>query len=54
MPRDRDAPHGYVYEILFGGEVQERLPVFVKSWVKKTRAGQAEAIEVLADDPSLL
>lgn len=45
---------GYVDEILFGGEVEERLPEIVNGWVEKTRARQSEAIEVLADDTALL
>ncbi len=45
---------GYVDEILFGSEVEDRLPDIVRGWVDKTRARQAEAIEVLADDTALL
>ncbi len=45
---------GYVDEILFGSEVEDRLPDIVADWVEKTRARQAEAIEVLADDTPLL
>lgn len=45
---------GFVDEILFGGEVEERLPEIVKGWVDRTRARQAQAIAVLADDTPLL
>ncbi len=45
---------GYVDEILFGTEIEDRLPAMVAGWVKKTRARQADAIAVLPDDTPLL
>lgn len=45
---------GLVDEILFGGEIEERLPVIVAGWVNRTRARQAQAITVLPDDTALL
>lgn len=45
---------GYVDEVLFGREIETRLPVIVKDWVKKTRARQAAAKVVLPDQTALL
>lgn len=45
---------GYVDEILFGKEIEERLPAMVTGWVKKTRARQKKAKVVLFDDTPLL
>lgn len=45
---------GYVDEILFGTEIEDRLPAMVAEWVVKTRARQAEAKVVLPDDTPLL
>jgi hypothetical protein len=45
---------GYVDEILFGTEIEERLPDMVAGWVEKTKARQAEALAVLPDDTALL
>lgn len=45
---------GYVDEILFGTEVEDRLPTIVADWVAKTRARQQEAIIVLPDETPLL
>lgn len=45
---------GYVDEILFGREIEDRLPVIAKEWVAKTKDRQAQAIEVLPDETALL
>ncbi|MCA0890480.1 DUF7687 domain-containing protein [Qipengyuania flava] len=45
---------GYVDEILFGREIEDRLPVIVKEWVAKTKERQAQAKTVLADETALL
>lgn len=45
---------GYVDEILFGTEIEDRLPAMVTEWVEKTRARQAEAEIVLPDETPLL
>ena len=45
---------GYVDEVLFGNEIEARLPVIVKDWVNKTRARQATAKVVLPDQTALL
>lgn len=45
---------GYVDEILFGKEIEDRLPAMVQGWVKKTRARQRKAKAVLPDDTALL
>lgn len=45
---------GYVDEILFGIEIEERLPIMVAEWVAKTRARQADATAVPPDQSSLL
>lgn len=45
---------GYVDEILFGKEIEDRLPSMVADWVKKTIARQAAAKVVLPDDTPLL
>jgi hypothetical protein len=45
---------GYVDEILFGTEIEARLPAMVTGWVGKTRERQAEAIVILPDDTLLL
>lgn len=45
---------GYVDEILFGAEIEDRLPAMVAGWVEKTRARQAQAKVVLADNTPLL
>ena len=45
---------GYVDEVLFGREVETRLPEIVKEWVEKTRARQASAKAVLPDQTALL
>lgn len=45
---------GFVDEILFGTEIEERLPVLVAEWVGKTRERQGVARAVLADDTPLL
>lgn len=45
---------GYVDEILFGTEIEDRLPELVTQWVEKTRARQKEAKLILADDTALL
>lgn len=45
---------GYVDEILFGTEIEDRLPAMVAEWVGKTRARQAAAKAVLADNTPLL
>lgn len=45
---------GYVDEILFGKEIEDRVPAMVLGWVEKTRARQATAKIVLADDTPLL
>lgn len=45
---------GYVDEILFGVEIEDRLPAMVAEWADKTRARQAAAKVVLADDTPLL
>lgn len=45
---------GYVDEILFGKEIEGRLPTIVATWVENTRARQREAPVVLADNTPLL
>lgn len=45
---------GYVDEILFGKEIEDRLPAMVAGWVKKTRKRQKQAKVVLPDDTPLL
>jgi hypothetical protein len=45
---------GYVDEVLFGREIETRLPVIVKEWVKMTRKRQAAAKVVLPDQTALL
>ena len=45
---------GYVDEILFGKEIEDRLPDMVTGWVAKTRARQKQAKVVLSDDTALL
>jgi hypothetical protein len=45
---------GYVDEILFGSEIETRLPTLTAEWVKKTRARQKKAKAVLPDDTPLL
>lgn len=45
---------GYVDEILFGNEIEERLPTMAQEWVRKTRERQAEAKLVLPDQTALL
>lgn len=45
---------GYVDEILFGTEIEDRLPVMVADWVQKTKERQAKAKIVRADDTPLL
>ena len=45
---------GYVDEILFGTEIEDRLPAMVTEWVEKTRARQAAADVVLPDETPLL
>lgn len=45
---------GYVDEILFGTEIEDRLPAMVAEWADKTRARQAAAKVVLPDDTPLL
>lgn len=45
---------GYVDEILFGAEIEERLPTMVAEWAGKTRARQADAKVVLVDETPLL
>lgn len=45
---------GYVDEILFGKEIEDRLPELVAKWVKATRKRQKKAKVVLADDTALL
>lgn len=45
---------GYVDEVLFGREIETRLPVIVKDWVKKSRLRQAAAKVVLPDQTALL
>ena len=45
---------GYVDEILFGKEIEDRLPEMVKAWVAKTLARQKQAKVVLSDDTALL
>ena len=45
---------GYVDEVLFGREIETRLPSIVKEWVKKTHDRQAIAKVVLPDQTPLL
>lgn len=45
---------GYVDEILFGREIEERLPAIVAGWVERTRARQTAAKVVLSDNTPLL
>lgn len=45
---------GYVDEILFGGEIEARLPEIVAGWVEKTKKRKAEAKVVLPDQTILL
>nr|WP_199792326.1 hypothetical protein [Allosphingosinicella vermicomposti] len=45
---------GYVDEILFGREIEERLPAMVASWVEKTKERQAAAKVVLPNDTAIL
>lgn len=45
---------GYVDEILFGREIEDRLPDMVQGWVAKTRARQKRAKVVLSDDTAVL
>nr|WP_174842463.1 hypothetical protein [Steroidobacter cummioxidans] len=45
---------GYVQEVLFGREVETRLPEIVGDWVKLTRARQAVAKVVLPNQAALL
>ena len=45
---------GYVDEILFGTEIEDRLPEMAACWAEKTHARQAEAIKVLPDQTALL
>jgi len=45
---------GYVDEVLFGSEIETRLPEIVKSWVTKTRERQASAAAVLPNQTPLL
>lgn len=45
---------GYVDEILFGKEIEDRLPDMVAGWVKKTRQRQTKAKKVLSDDTVVL
>jgi hypothetical protein len=45
---------GYVDEILFGIEIEDRLPTMVTEWVEKTRSRQEKAKIVLQDDTPLL
>jgi hypothetical protein len=45
---------GYVDEILFGTEIEDRLPAMVAEWAGKTRDRQAVAEVVLEDDTALL
>lgn len=45
---------GYVDEILFGKEIEDRLPTMVTEWVRKTKARQAAAKAVLTDDTPIL
>jgi hypothetical protein len=45
---------GYVDEILFGKEIEDRLPEMVAAWVKKTHTRQKKAKLVLPDDTALL
>lgn len=45
---------GYVDEILFGTEIEDRLPIMVAEWVRKTRERQEKAKIVRADDAPLL
>ena len=45
---------GYVDEILFGTEIETRLPAMVADWVQKTHAREAAAIAVLDNHTALL
>lgn len=45
---------GYVDEILFGKEIEDRLPTLVKEWVAQTRDRQKKAKVVLEDDTAIL
>jgi hypothetical protein len=45
---------GYVDEVLFGKEVEERLPPIVKQWVKKTKERTKAAKVILPDQTALL
>ncbi|MFO1408245.1 MAG: hypothetical protein U1F08_12060 [Steroidobacteraceae bacterium] len=45
---------GYVDEVLFGSEVESRLPAIVAEWVEKTRKRLKEATIVLAKDTPVL
>lgn len=44
---------GYVDELLFGREVETRLPEIVKGWVEKTRERKVAAAEVLPEEMEL-
>lgn len=44
----------YVDEILFGREIETRLPAIVKDWVRKTRARQAAAHAIPSNQMTLL
>lgn len=45
---------GYVDEVLFGREIEDRLPAIVADWVAKTRERQKQAKQVLPDQTALL
>jgi hypothetical protein len=45
---------GYVDEVLFGKEVESRLPAIVSEWVKKTEERKRAAKIVLPDQSPLL
>ena len=45
---------GYVDEILFGCEIEDRLPAMVSEWVARTRERQKQAKAVLPDQTPLL
>lgn len=45
---------GYVDEVLFGREIEDRLPALVASWVEKSEARKAGAVRILPDQTSVL
>jgi hypothetical protein len=45
---------GYVDEVLFGKEIEDRLPEMVEEWVTMTQERKAAAKVVLPDQTALL